>query len=159
MEPSKVLSGSIGRYGRCVRGGNAGSSLALPQGETLFVGLVGRRVWCTSTRCYRRGYVTSTRLCARTIVDIPSFVGCITGIEPHLPILMNFLIGALAHPKPLVRSIACWTIGRYSSWTIKEDATAEHKQQFFVPAMEGVRTASFSVVSLILIGERLLCSF
>ncbi|GAA5942297.1 Kap104p [Sporobolomyces koalae] len=64
--------------------------------------------------------------------------GCITGIEPHLPILMNFLIGALGHPKPLVRSIACWTLGRYSSWTIKEDATPEHKQQFFVPAMEGL---------------------
>lgn len=69
--------------------------------------------------------------------------GCITGIEPHLPILMNFLIGALAHPKPLVRSIACWTIGRYSSWTIKEDATPEHKQQFFVPAMEGVSVLRF----------------
>ncbi|GAA6005721.1 hypothetical protein JCM10207_005309 [Rhodosporidiobolus poonsookiae] len=64
--------------------------------------------------------------------------GCITGIEPHLPILMNFLINSLNDSKPLVRSIACWTIGRYSSWTIKEDATPEHKQQFFVPAMEGL---------------------
>ncbi|KPV78588.1 uncharacterized protein RHOBADRAFT_10799 [Rhodotorula graminis WP1] len=64
--------------------------------------------------------------------------GCITGIEPHLPILMNFLINSLNDPKPLVRSIACWTIGRYSSWTIKEDATPEHRQQFFVPAMEGL---------------------
>ncbi|GAA5857231.1 hypothetical protein JCM8547_009387 [Rhodosporidiobolus lusitaniae] len=64
--------------------------------------------------------------------------GCITGIEPHLPILMNFLITSLNDPKPLVRSIACWTIGRYSSWTIKEDATPEHKQQYFVPAMEGL---------------------
>ncbi|BGP12891.1 hypothetical protein JCM10213_005156 [Rhodosporidiobolus nylandii] len=64
--------------------------------------------------------------------------GCITGIEPHLPILMNFLINSLNDSKPLVRSIACWTIGRYSSWTIKEDATPEHKQQYFVPAMEGL---------------------
>ncbi|BGP52980.1 hypothetical protein JCM8202_004064 [Rhodotorula sphaerocarpa] len=64
--------------------------------------------------------------------------GCITGIEPHLPILMNFLINSLNDPKPLVRSIACWTIGRYSSWTIKDDATPEHKQQYFVPAMEGL---------------------
>ncbi|BGO92978.1 hypothetical protein NBRC10512_004199 [Rhodotorula toruloides] len=64
--------------------------------------------------------------------------GCITGIEPHLPILMNFLVNSLNDKKPLVRSIACWTIGRYSSWTIKEDATAEHKQQYFVPAMEGL---------------------
>ncbi|BGP36860.1 hypothetical protein JCM10449v2_000762 [Rhodotorula kratochvilovae] len=64
--------------------------------------------------------------------------GCITGIEPHLPILMNFLINSLNDAKPLVRSIACWTIGRYSSWTIKEDATPEHRQQYFVPAMEGL---------------------
>lgn len=64
--------------------------------------------------------------------------GCIGGIEQHLPILMNFLINSLSDPKPLVRSITCWTIGRYSSWTIKEDATPEHKQQFFVPAMEGL---------------------
>jgi transportin-1 len=53
---------------------------------------------------------------------------------------MGLLINALNDPKPLVRSIACWTIGRYSSWTIKEDATPEHKQQYFVPAMEGVRS-------------------
>ncbi|KAM0748729.1 Transportin-PC [Meredithblackwellia eburnea MCA 4105] len=64
--------------------------------------------------------------------------GCITAIEQHLPILMGFLINSLQDPKPLVRSITCWTIGRYSSWTIKEDATPEHKQQFFVPAMEGL---------------------
>ncbi|KAK4058210.1 hypothetical protein OIO90_000949 [Microbotryomycetes sp. JL221] len=64
--------------------------------------------------------------------------GCITGIEPHLPVLMNFLINSLNDPKPLVRSITCWTIGRYASWTIKEDATPEHKQNFFVPVMEGL---------------------
>lgn len=64
--------------------------------------------------------------------------GCITGIEQHLPVLMGFLINSLNDPKPLVRSIACWTIGRYSSWTIKDDATPEHKQQYFVPAMEGL---------------------
>lgn len=86
-------------------------------------------------------------------------LGCITAIEQHLPILMGLLINSLADPKvryrrraelrgpgtdlhvlqPLVRSITCWTIGRYSSWTIKEGATPEHKGQFFVPAMEGVR--------------------
>ncbi|KAM0793118.1 hypothetical protein ACM66B_000597 [Microbotryomycetes sp. NB124-2] len=64
--------------------------------------------------------------------------GCITGIEPHLPVLMNFLINSLNDPKPLVRSITCWTIGRYASWTIKEDASPEHKAQFFVPVMEGL---------------------
>ncbi|KAL8292224.1 hypothetical protein RQP46_001690 [Phenoliferia psychrophenolica] len=64
--------------------------------------------------------------------------GCITAIEQHLPILMGLLINSLADPKPLVRSITCWTIGRYSSWTIKDGATPEHKAQFFIPAMEGL---------------------
>ncbi|KAI5479391.1 importin beta-2 subunit [Pseudohyphozyma bogoriensis] len=64
--------------------------------------------------------------------------GCITPIEQHLPVLMGILINSLSDPKPLVRSITCWTIGRYSSWTIKVDATLEHKQQYFVPAMEGL---------------------
>jgi hypothetical protein len=30
-------------------------------------------------------------------------------------------------------------MGRYANWTIKENASAEHKQQYFVPVMEGVR--------------------
>ncbi len=64
--------------------------------------------------------------------------GCINGIEPHLPVLMPFLIQALNDAKALVRSITCWTIGRYSAWTIKEGATAEHKAQFFVPVVEGL---------------------
>lgn len=64
--------------------------------------------------------------------------GCITGLEPHLPILIGILIGSLNDPKPLVRSIACWTLGRYANWTIKDGATPEHKQAFFVPAMEGL---------------------
>lgn len=35
----------------------------------------------------------------------------------------------------LVRSITCWTLGRYSSWIITAD-----KQLHFIPTMEGVRT-------------------
>ncbi|PWN39074.1 ARM repeat-containing protein [Ceraceosorus guamensis] len=63
--------------------------------------------------------------------------GCIAGIHEHLPQLVPFLINSLQHPKPLVRSIACWTLGRYSSWTVGT-RTPEHQQQYFLPAMEGL---------------------
>ena len=41
-----------------------------------------------------------------------------SGIEPHLPQLYPYLVEAMRHPKPLVKSIACWTLSRYSVWII-----------------------------------------
>jgi transportin-1 len=63
--------------------------------------------------------------------------GCIEGVQPHLPTLVPFLINCLKDPKPLVRSIACWTLGRYSAWCVATK-TPEHQQQYFLPAMEGL---------------------
>lgn len=63
--------------------------------------------------------------------------GCIRGIQPHLSTLVPFLINSLKDPKPLVRSITCWTLGRYSSWCVTSESP-EHQQQFFVPAVEGL---------------------
>lgn len=63
--------------------------------------------------------------------------GCIAGVEPHLPTLIPLLVSTLNDPKPLVRSIACWTLGRYSSWCVA-DKSPEHQRQFFLPAMEGL---------------------
>ncbi|PWN46719.1 ARM repeat-containing protein [Violaceomyces palustris] len=63
--------------------------------------------------------------------------GCIAGVQPHLPTLVPFLINSLKDTKPLVRSIACWTLGRYSSWCVAAE-TPEHQQQYFIPAMEGL---------------------
>lgn len=63
--------------------------------------------------------------------------GCIKGIQPHLPTLVPFLVGKLSDPKPLVRSIACWTLGRYSSWCVAEK-TSEHQRAYFLPVMEGL---------------------
>ena len=39
--------------------------------------------------------------------------------------------------QPLVRSIACWTLGRYAGWCTQLNSE-EHKQRFFVPTLEGV---------------------
>eukprot|EP00158_Paraphelidium_tribonemae_P006119 Partr_v1_DN27682_c0_g1_i2_m64839 putative Transportin len=46
--------------------------------------------------------------------------GCMQGVEPHLPQLMPFLFQHLQEPKPLVRSITCWTLGRYCGWAISQ---------------------------------------
>ncbi|KAJ8076623.1 hypothetical protein PM082_001046 [Marasmius tenuissimus] len=63
--------------------------------------------------------------------------GCIEAIEPHLPTLVPYLINTLNDPKPLVRSITCWTLGRYASWTT-QPISEEHKAKYFIPTMEGL---------------------
>lgn len=63
--------------------------------------------------------------------------GCMAGIEPHLPTLVPMLLNMLHNKQPLVRSITCWTLGRYSSWCAGND-TPEHLQQYFVPTLEGL---------------------
>lgn len=62
--------------------------------------------------------------------------GCIDGLEPHLPQLVLWLVSALSDKKALVRSITCWTLGRYSSWIVA--VSAQDKSQFFLPVMEGL---------------------
>ncbi|KAK0525033.1 hypothetical protein OC834_004616 [Tilletia horrida] len=63
--------------------------------------------------------------------------GCIGGIQPHLPILVPLLINTFQDTKPLVRSIACWTLSRYSSWCVQYKAP-DGQTPFFLPAMEGL---------------------
>ncbi|KAL4248239.1 Importin beta family protein [Abortiporus biennis] len=63
--------------------------------------------------------------------------GCIDAIEPHLPTLVPYLINMLNDTKPLVRSITCWTLGRYAGWCT-QPVSEDHKNQFFVPTLEGL---------------------
>ncbi|KAF7293401.1 Importin beta-2 subunit [Mycena indigotica] len=63
--------------------------------------------------------------------------GCIEAMEPHLPTLIPYLISMLSDSKPLIRSITCWTLGRYASWTT-QPISEEHKNEYFVPTMEGL---------------------
>jgi len=46
--------------------------------------------------------------------------GCRTGMFTHLPSLVPYLINVLNDPKPLVRSITCWSLGRYSRWVVEQ---------------------------------------
>lgn len=41
-----------------------------------------------------------------------------TGMIPHLPELVPYLIGCLSDKKALVRSITCWTLSRYAHWVV-----------------------------------------
>lgn len=49
--------------------------------------------------------------------------GCGDGLLEHLPTLYPFLSTLMASPKPLVRSIATWTVSRFVCWVV-EDARA-----------------------------------
>jgi hypothetical protein len=63
--------------------------------------------------------------------------GCVDVVVPHLPELIPYLISLLDDPEPLVRTITCWTLGRYSSWAANLRDPAQ-KQAYFVPMMDGI---------------------
>lgn len=63
--------------------------------------------------------------------------GCHEGIQPHLPQLIPFLFESLKAPKALVRSIACWTLGRYVNWCLHPSDGAD-LSGYFEPMLNGV---------------------
>lgn len=62
--------------------------------------------------------------------------GCMSVVEPHLPMLTPYMITLLQDPEPVVRQITCWSLGRYSGWASHLDENG--KSQFFVPMMDGI---------------------
>ncbi|KAF8947109.1 hypothetical protein BGZ47_010249 [Haplosporangium gracile] len=63
--------------------------------------------------------------------------GCMSGIEPHLPTLIPYLIQTLKDPKSLVRAITCWTLGRYARWCVFP-TKPEDRPIYLVPLIEGL---------------------
>lgn len=45
--------------------------------------------------------------------------GSLTGMVPHLPSLVPYLAERLDDKHPMVRSITCWTISRYTYWIVQ----------------------------------------
>lgn len=45
--------------------------------------------------------------------------GCHRGLSPYIGDLVDLLLPCLTHPRPLVRSITCWTLSRYSHYVIQ----------------------------------------
>lgn len=64
--------------------------------------------------------------------------GCMEGVEPHLQNLVPYLIQTLNDPKPLVRSITCWTLGRYSRWCVNPSGTPQDRSKYFEPLLVGL---------------------
>ncbi|CAO0801605.1 unnamed protein product [Mucor circinelloides] len=50
-------------------------------------------------------------------------------IAPHLPELVPYLLNNLNDPKPLVRSITCWTLGRYCGWIVQSARQSPEARQ------------------------------
>jgi transportin-1 len=46
--------------------------------------------------------------------------GCMDGLRQHLPKLIPHVSRLLSDPQPLVRSITCWTLSRYTKWIMSE---------------------------------------
>lgn len=63
--------------------------------------------------------------------------GCMDYMVPHLPDLYPYLIHLLEDPKPLLRQITCWTLGRYSKWAAFLHSSDE-RSKYFLPLLEGL---------------------
>ncbi|KAJ3681527.1 hypothetical protein LUZ60_016016 [Juncus effusus] len=56
--------------------------------------------------------------------------GCINGLYPHLPEIVTFLIPLLDDKFPLIRSITCWTLSRYSRFIVQSVGHQKGQEQF-----------------------------
>lgn len=52
--------------------------------------------------------------------------GCSSFMAPHLPALVSFLLTQLHDKQPLIRSITCWTLGRYSAWIVEQPVCIQY---------------------------------
>ncbi|XP_042457340.1 transportin-1-like isoform X1 [Zingiber officinale] len=56
--------------------------------------------------------------------------GCINGLYPHLPEIVKFLIPLFDDKFPLIRSISCWTLSRFSKFIIQNIGENDGYEQF-----------------------------
>ncbi|CAJ0823134.1 10578_t:CDS:10, partial [Entrophospora sp. SA101] len=82
--------------------------------------------------------IIPSRMEASRMWDFSVRSWCMEGVEPHLPNLIPYLIQTLSDPKPLVRSITCWTLGRYSSWCVNPPNPLEDRPKYFEPLLDGL---------------------
>ncbi|KAK9707693.1 Protein phosphatase 2C [Popillia japonica] len=57
--------------------------------------------------------------------------GCTTGLKPHLPDLINYLMKCMGDRNSIVRVITCWTLSRYMRFITSE----EPHDNYFIPVM------------------------
>ncbi|KDP33292.1 hypothetical protein JCGZ_13079 [Jatropha curcas] len=56
--------------------------------------------------------------------------GCINGLYPHLSQIVEFLIPLLDDKYPLIRSISCWTLSRFSKYIVQESCHEQGYEKF-----------------------------
>ncbi|XP_059314432.1 transportin-1 [Lycium ferocissimum] len=56
--------------------------------------------------------------------------GCINGLFPHLSEIVSFLMPLLDDKFPLIRSISCWTLSRFSKYIVQGTDHQEGREQF-----------------------------
>ncbi|KAI3419849.1 Importin N-terminal domain-containing protein [Psidium guajava] len=56
--------------------------------------------------------------------------GCIRGLYPHLPEMVEFLVPLLDDKFPLIRSITCWTLSRFSKFIVQGIGNQKGLEQF-----------------------------
>ncbi|KAJ4715946.1 transportin 1 [Melia azedarach] len=56
--------------------------------------------------------------------------GCINGLYPHLSKIVAFLIPLLDDKFPLIRSISCWTLSRFSKFIVQDIGLQNGHEQF-----------------------------
>ncbi|KAH9694613.1 transportin-1 [Citrus sinensis] len=56
--------------------------------------------------------------------------GCIKGLYPHLSEIVAFLIPLLDDKFPLIRSISCWTLSRFSKFIVQDIGHQNGREQF-----------------------------
>lgn len=58
--------------------------------------------------------------------------GCMNGMRPYLPNLMQYLLTCMTSDQSLIRVITCWTISRYMLWMMEEQHSVD---TYFIPVM------------------------
>lgn len=58
--------------------------------------------------------------------------GCANGLLGHLTEMVHIMLPMLLDARPLVRSISCWALSRYSYWIVQAsvELNSQGKQQF-----------------------------
>jgi len=63
-------------------------------------------------------------------------VGCVDKISEFLPKIVELLLGLSSGQKPLLRSISCWCLSRFSSWICSEKN--EHREQVLGAVLKAI---------------------
>ncbi|GBE61557.1 HEAT repeat-containing protein [Babesia ovata] len=63
--------------------------------------------------------------------------GSAYAMAPLLPKVVQYLIDLTQHPKPLMRSIACWTLSRFADWLCQPEAD-DSEQPWLQPVMNAI---------------------